>query len=437
MKYGKIAISALVATSLACTYWYNPVGIFQQDMGMKVAQANKFAQIPDKVYESNGLKLTIPYNYDDLLYIDTVSESPGGLFSVSEKASREAAKKGYNSFDGAGWLFSIGKVPEKELHEYLCNDMSGREYFAKDGKGNCYIYYHPTDVRYFRDTPAAMERDQEQWSVLNRWAWSIVRNKFVEDNGLIPQWADNSNIGIYLANVMYGDGMEYSISKRRGNPVNGSGFSALPYARRMLYNARYDLVNGEVNPTGDYISLTIPKYDVRLDFFTGDKNENLVREIRKGETVGFYRASFLEHDIECGDILDDWEESLRAHKDMERLGYTPESLLGTWAEKIAGRCTLEIKKGSNSGVYNIQISWGNGAMQSYVWTMTAIPASCHSLWYTDGCLRIHTVNDLGLESEVVKYKDGTGLFILNSAHEIMWEDYKEDAGDDLVFASTT
>ena len=59
--------------------------------------------------------------------------------------------------------------------------------------------------------------------------------------------------------------------------------------------------------------------------------------------------------------------------EMALLGYTPDSLIGSWSEKIAGRGYITIAKASDDR-YNVQVNWGNGASEMYVWTMTASPA---------------------------------------------------------------
>ena len=61
-----------------------------------------------QLYENDGLKLMIPLEYDELLITETPQDDRGArLFSVSEKASVEAAKATGMDYEGAGWLFSI------------------------------------------------------------------------------------------------------------------------------------------------------------------------------------------------------------------------------------------------------------------------------------------------------------------------------------------
>ena len=117
---------------------------------------NDLALRPDgeagHLYENDGLKLMIPLEYDELLITETPQDDRGAwLFSVSEKASVEAAKATGMDYEGAGWLFSIERIDEATLRDLLCNtDLSGTEVFARDDLGRYYLYRHPTDVRYVR-----------------------------------------------------------------------------------------------------------------------------------------------------------------------------------------------------------------------------------------------------------------------------------------------
>ena len=105
---------------------------------------------------NGGYTLNIPDKYEDLLVVEkSENDENAMLFTVSEKESIEAAKKQGYGDSGAGWLFSIGKVTEKEGHEMLCVDMSGADIFAKDAEGNYFVFYHPTDVRMVREDYSA------------------------------------------------------------------------------------------------------------------------------------------------------------------------------------------------------------------------------------------------------------------------------------------
>ena len=120
--------------------------------------------------------------------------------------------------------------------------------------------------------------------------------------------------------------------------------------------------------------------------------------------------------------------------EMALLGYTPDSLLGSWSEKIAGRGYITIAKTSDDR-YNVQVNWGNGASEMYVWTMTASPAGSNILHYDDCRHSIITFDEEGSDTETVKYENGTGEFTLLSTNELMWQDDVEEAGKDSLFVN--
>ena len=202
----------------------------------------------------------------------------------------EAAQKAGETESGAGWIFSLGRLTAEQLHEKLRHDMSGAELIAKDSEGGYYIYYHPTDVRYVRESQEDMVRDQRQWTKLNAWGWDYVHGDFIRDNGLTPVTADNSNIGIYLANFIYGQPEAYTLGKNGEAPSTADGFSPLPYVEKLLYGASYRSAKDIQMRKFKYYTLVLPREGVRLDFFTGKDGENYVQEVHEGWTNYLYHA---------------------------------------------------------------------------------------------------------------------------------------------------
>lgn len=115
------------------------------------------------------------------------------------------------------------------------------------------------------------------------------------------------------------------------------------------------------------------------------------------------------------------------------LGYSPDDMAGVWAEKIAGRGNVEIRKGEAGDGYEVLITWGSSAEETYVWTMTARAEGSNLLRYEDARHSILHFHEDGTDSEEPVYENGTGSFSLNSAYELMWQDDVEDAGLDTVF----
>lgn len=310
MKCRKLFLSAAIAAALTCSLGIAaPTGQTGASVAFAAAKADMSQQA---VYEHQGMKLEVPTAYDKLLITETASKDEGILFAVYEKASVEATKKDYPEGSGLGWLFSIGCVSQDKLQEILCGDMSGAELFAKDDKGRCYIFYHPTDVRYMRESPEAMKRDQEQWSTLNAWAWSEARKSFLQNNpGLQEITADNSEVGIYLANILYKN-MDYSLTTAGKTASPAKDFSAAPYVEKLLYNVSYQMVDKKIAPKGRFISLNLPSENIRLDFFVGKGRQNLVREVRPGIGECYYEALFADKKLQVSKIIPQWQKAIAA-----------------------------------------------------------------------------------------------------------------------------
>ena len=304
MKYKKLTAAVLAACALSFS-WSGC-----EAAGLDLVEAShQEVQQGAVYYEHDGLRLRIPKVYEQLLITKIQPEETGSIFCVSEKASVEAAQKmGYGSY-GPGWLFGIATVSEAELHDILCGDMSGRELFAQDGKGKYYIYSHPTDVRYMRETPAAMERDQDQWHTLCAWAACSVRPDFLKDNPhLTALTADNSNIGIYLANLSYRP-VKYSLAKRETAPYAGEGVSARPFAEKLLYGNTFEMVQDEVKRRGASVKLSMADENVDLYFFRY-KGETYVLEKRDGVEVATYKAIPVEEHAEALGVMNEWYEAV-------------------------------------------------------------------------------------------------------------------------------
>ena len=139
-------------------------------------------------YEYGDITLMIPREYDDLLYREVFALGDGEegiLVTISERASREAAEAMGQDPQGAGELFSIGRVSEAEAKKIHDEDIGYAEVFAKGEDGLYYIFYHPTDVRLTRESNEEMTAAMELWSALNEWArTSVCKDIIANSEGL-------------------------------------------------------------------------------------------------------------------------------------------------------------------------------------------------------------------------------------------------------------
>lgn len=267
------------------------------------------------IYENDGLKLLIPLEYDALLQTEVLTDDEDGLlFSISEIASIMAAKKTGYEDAGAGWLFSIGRVDESMMYEMTCRDMSGEEIFAKDGDGNYYVYYHPTDVRFVREDNEAMQADQVIWTELNDWASGTVREQFIAQNeALSVEIKSNTMLDMYLAQLASLPGVRYTVGNLEYGPVEPlDTFDAEPYLDRLTNDVYFEEVYDEEAPDGEYIVLTFPDEDIRFDFFYAENGENTVRAVWDWGDGGeeLYKAVFKDETLSTTEIMQEWYNAL-------------------------------------------------------------------------------------------------------------------------------
>ena len=270
------------------------------------------------LYENEGLRLRIPAEYDALVLTETPQDDAYGvLFSVSEKASVEAAEAAGWTADGAGWLSSIGRIDEARLQALLCyTDLSGVEILAKDQDGNHYVCYLPTDVRYVRESNEAMYRDQEQWMTLTAWAGRGVRESFLAENpGLTPETRGSTELELHLARIEFLPGISYTVSTTQFGPLAPpDGFDATPWLSRLTDGVRYERLENEEAPDGEYVVLAFPEEDLRFDFFLMSGGENYVREVAGGSYELLYRAVFDDGETLASAVMQDWYDALAADR---------------------------------------------------------------------------------------------------------------------------
>ncbi len=389
------------------------------------------------VLSNGGVKLTVPAEYADLLIAKAPEKNAEGvLFTVSEKASVEAAKALGEEYDGAGWLFDIARISEDELHQKLCNDMSGQDEIGRDDNGGIYMLYRPTDVRLVRENNEEMMKATEQWSKLNEWAGSVGKSFIAENPGLVAETRTNTELDIYLNRLAYMPETKYTLSTLDYGPLNGDGFDATLYLEKLVNGVTYEVVDEEA-PDGEYAVLSFPEDDIRFDFFFAEGKENYIRQVwNEGKNELLYKANFDYFELQASKLMHDWYNEL-ADFTGANMGYTPDDLVGKWAEKIAGRCQIEITKSKVAGEYDVTIHWGSSAWESSNWTMTAKGSNfpVGRMSYDNAKLVIRTYSSETEYTDKVQYENGTGEFYLNSANELIWIDNVDHAAENCVFVS--
>ena len=259
-----------------------------------------------RLYECDGVKLIVPLEYDPQLIVETGKD--GELFSVSETASVEAAKKLGEDASGAGFLFAVARVSRDEVNAMRCYDMSGTDIVAQDADGACYVFYRPTDVRIVREE-SITEADQTIWSELNEWAAS-VRESFIAENGLTALTYGNSVVEMALARAAYG-GAAYTISTLEFGPLEPDGVDPSPYVERLTAGGRVEYCDDEA-PDGEYAVLTFPEEGVRYDFFFAPGN--YIREVYDDGTENLFKAEYADASLQVSAVVEEWYHAVaQAH----------------------------------------------------------------------------------------------------------------------------
>lgn len=269
-------------------------------------------------FTNQGTVLNVPDEYYNPLLIDVLNEGEyGTLYSVTERASVLYAAKQGNTWEGAGWLFSISRVDEETLHELQCYNMFGQQVFAKDQKGDYYLYNHPTDVRMVRDDysdPKALE----EWSYVNNWGNS-VKESFIADNfGLTPEKMSNTDLDIALSRILYMADTPFSLSTTQFGLINGNHEMAEPYINKLMNGTVFEYqFDRKDAPDGDYVVLELPGEGMRFDFFTAEKN--LIRQVwPDGDMVMFYKAANKDEDFNATGIMNDLYFALTSAEFMKK-----------------------------------------------------------------------------------------------------------------------
>ena len=280
---------------------------------------------PDRVqtdYENGGLRLRVPEEYAGLVTVAT-GEDP--LFSVSEIASQEAAKsRDPDNWEGAGWLFSISRISEDELHKMLCRDMSGQRVIAQDGSGMYYLAETPTDVRLERSGPFTQE-DTDQWTALTEWAGRAV-NTFAAENGLTARSYGNSELDILLARIAWDGDTDYSLTGlAHGTVLDRGGISSFFAEQLLTASGGFIYTEKTEAPDGESLTLNFPGDGMYFRFFFGEGGQYVLAH--RGSDEWFRSASGAD----TAQLISQWYEALSSQPAADALQTAADKVLAEYS----------------------------------------------------------------------------------------------------------
>ena len=271
----------------------------------------------ETTYENGGFKLTVPAEFANKVIVETPVDSDDGiLFEVSEKASVEAAKAKGSDYDGIGWLFAIGMRDEESFRKMICSDMSGEDPIGYDADGTYYVFFHPTDVRYDRETPEKMQADQDDWTAVVEWG-NTMKDKFMEENAGITKFNWSGTVlEAYLARTAYDKEAVYTLSTLEfaadGVLEPNENVDAEKYFKMLTEDATYEVIDDR-DIDGEYVVLDFPEDEVRFDFFYGEDSKNLIRQVW-GDYEQIYKVTFADETKTANDIMDAWAKELAQYR---------------------------------------------------------------------------------------------------------------------------
>ncbi len=256
----------------------------------------------DKV-DVQGIRFEIPEEIRDLVTVKTEGLEEGELVSVYETASIDATKAMGDDYEGAGWIFSIIRVPEDKMKELRCGELFGMMVFAEDDD-IYYVYDHPTDVRLIRESDEEMQEAIEPWSEINEWANREVRQEILANNPELDEASyTNTDLDICLAQAAYQPGTKYELRALDygPDPLDPSTLDEDDYIEDLAEDFTYDYLSDVEAPDGEYYVMSFDVYgdEMRFDFFKAPEGQNLIREVRMlgdEEYETFYQAKPKEAD---------------------------------------------------------------------------------------------------------------------------------------------
>ena len=109
------------------------------------------------------------------------------------------------------------------------------------------------------------------------------------------------------------EGANFEISTTEFGPMAPNGVDGVPYFEKLVQNAKYEYVDMEEAPDGEYVVLSFPDDNVRFDFFKADGSKNLIRQVTTtdGEEYSYYfQATLADESVQAADVMQEWYNAL-------------------------------------------------------------------------------------------------------------------------------
>ncbi len=291
-------------------------------------------------YESQGLTLTIPEEYDELLIVDTEPKQQDALFRVLQRSSWVNGQKAHPGEDkGDGLLFVLRRYDEKELLWELRSHPTPASLVGRDREGNYYLIGYPSDVRFVGEDPQIITPSDPglpEWKALNFWAAGIGE-AICAANGdaLIPMEKAFCGLEHVLA-VLLEDGAEaplpeyFRFVSPEGAATEGADVpEKFDYARRILLEgSSFWLPEDTPAPEGRPIRLETPGVSV---------NSRLLFTFWPGSELFREEYFYSENGVHSSRMV-----RMTLPKDGPNIGYLMARWYGKAAEDVVHHVTAEV-----------------------------------------------------------------------------------------------
>ena len=212
----------------------------------------------------------------------------------------------------------------------------------------------------------------------------------------------------------------YTLSTTEYGTLNPDGFDPAIFTE-LLGRITLTPADPKEVPEGEYVVLTFPEEKTRYDFFLGEPEQNLIRQVNPDGSEELFRASVPEGMAPVSQIMASWADSLAdtlglvppVEAEMPEKGWVLDSLTGfSWVDD---RAELEVFL-EDTDNYKVLISWADSAFETEEWTYACeYDAESQTLRASWVIFDTVTVDENGEEiRENVYEKESQAVFSLNA-----------------------
>jgi hypothetical protein len=250
--------------------------------------------------------------------------------------------------------------------------------------------------------------------MLHEWA-ATVPGSFAEKNGLELVSYGNSEVDILLARAAWGKDSTPTLSTTEYGPLDARSVDAAPYVA-YIQEGRFTESEEKEAPSGEYVVLTLPEEETRVDFFFAPGG---YARVVRGDSEWLYQASWCDDSVSFAEVMKGWYYAAAEKAGVKEPGEGLDKYCGRWQEKDGGSGTMEITRTLAPGKLKIEGFKSEGDSGESCWSLTAVLGEDGKLAYENGSLMVSAFKD-GMYTD--ETREISGSLSLNDAGELVWHD---------------